>query len=74
MKPTSVVATSQAGTLGDTALRVRSRPCTTHGWRPISVKIQPAVLARIGSAIAHVVSRRNRRDRSSVPRQSSHIP
>jgi ABC-type nitrate/sulfonate/bicarbonate transport system permease component len=39
------VMPSPADTLGDTASAVFCRPKTIHGWRPISVKIQPVELA-----------------------------
>ena len=32
-------------------------PNTAHGWRPISVKIQPALLASVGNAIAAMAAR-----------------
>src|SRR5690625_5581576 len=48
--------------------------CTTHGWRPISVKIQPKLEARkgIGSATRH--SRENQVESGTLPLRSSHRP
>ncbi len=43
-------------TEGDPASEVFSIPKTTQGWRPISVKIQPAELARNGSAAPKTIS------------------
>ncbi len=53
VKPARVAITAVVETPGDTASDVRNRPKTAHGWRPISVKIQPAVFARYGRADAH---------------------
>ena len=39
-------------TFGELASRVRSRSCTIHGWRPISVRIQPDVAATFAAAAA----------------------
>ena len=52
MKPTSVSPTDHGPTVGETASFVSSSPCTTHGWRPISVKSQPARLRDERQAIA----------------------
>jgi hypothetical protein len=52
-------------TLGEFASLVSSSPCTIHGWRPISVRIQPAVAAMYGNAIAATAVHRNQRARSS---------
>ena len=52
-------------TFGEVALLVSSRPCTIHGWRPISVRIQPAVAAMYGNAIAAIAVQWNQRARSS---------
>ena len=41
--------TQEAVTPGETLFAVVSRPNTVHGWRPISVKIQPMVIPRYGS-------------------------
>ena len=52
-------------TFGEFALLVSSSPCTIQGWRPISVRIQPAVAAMYGSAIATIAVHWNQRARSS---------
>ena len=52
-------------TLGEFALLVSSSPCTIQGWRPISVRIQPAVAAMYGKAIAAIAVHWNQRARSS---------
>ena len=52
-------------TAGECASAVLSRPCTIHGCRPISVRIQPAVAAMNGNAIATIAVRWNQRARSS---------
>ena len=53
-------------TLGEFASVVFSSPCTIQGWRPISVRIQPAVAAMYGKAIAAIAVHRNQRARSSL--------
>ena len=47
------VSTSVRETLRDTPSRVSISPKTIHGWRPISVKIQPKELASSGSRDLH---------------------
>lgn len=49
MNAVNEVSTSASETLRDTPLRVSISPNTIHGWRPISVKIQPKELASNGS-------------------------
>ena len=61
-------------TLGELASEVLSRPCTIHGCRPISVRIQPAVAAMYGNAIATIAVRWNQRARSSFCFQYSQAP
>ena len=56
MKPTRVISTSAVLTAGEPASFVFSIPKTTQGWRPISVKIHPAVLAMNGSAAPKTIS------------------
>src|SRR5215203_4210956 len=51
------VITSAWLTSGETAEAVGSTPYTTHGWRPISVKIQPQELAISGKPMVHSDSR-----------------
>ena len=43
--------------LGETPSLVLSRLKTIHGWRPISVKIQPTIRAARGSGKAHTAIR-----------------
>ena len=45
----SEVQTSPPDTLGETPVAVVMRPKTSQGCRPISVKIQPKLLANNGS-------------------------
>ena len=52
-------------TAGELASAVFSRPCTIQGWRPISVRIQPAVAAMYGNVVATSAVHRNQRARSS---------
>ena len=40
----SEIATVEVST-GEVACAVRSTPCTSQGWRPISVTIQPVRMA-----------------------------
>ena len=49
MKTIIDVHTSAAPTEGETAVCVAISPKTTQGWRPISVKIQPAAFAPNGA-------------------------
>ena len=48
MKTISEVSTVPAPTLGETPSAVSMTPNTIHGCRPISVKIQPNELAKMG--------------------------
>ncbi len=50
------------------------RPKTVHGCRPISVKIQPRVLARKGRPIPAMASRYAHRPAGSLPRLVSQSP
>ncbi len=52
-------------TLGEFASAVFSSPCTIHGWRPISVSTQPAVVAMNGKKAATTPTHRNQRHRSN---------
>ena len=49
-------------------------PCTTQGWRPLSVSSQPAVFIANGSAAAHTATRRKSREVASLRRRISHSP
>ena len=73
-KPPSVSHTWPALTRGLLASSVLSSPCTIHGWRPISVITQPAVLIRNGVTPAKIPNLRNRRDVTSRPLRHSHRP
>ena len=61
-----LLATIAVLTLGECASDVLSRSCTIHGWRPISVRIQPEVAAMNGNAIATTAVHRNHRAFSSL--------
>ena len=59
---------------GETASRTSCRPCTIQGWRPLSVRAQPAVFIRNGSTATQMATRRNHLAVASFLRQSSHAP
>src|SRR4029453_15184887 len=59
-------------TLGELASSVFSSPCTIHGWRPISVRTQPAHAAMYGNAYARIALHWNQRAVSSFPSGDSH--
>jgi hypothetical protein len=61
-------------TVGEIPFLVSMMPCTIHGWRPLSVRNQPAVFIKNGSTAAHTATHRNRRDAASFPRRISHSP
>src|SRR5262249_47147624 len=61
-------------TEGELALTVFISPCTIHGWRPFSVKNQPAVFIRNGVMTAHTPIAKNHFDRASVPLCTSQAP
>ena len=61
-------------TEGDTPFLVSIRPCTIQGWRPLSVRIQPAVFMRNGAITAQVAMIRNHLAVASVLRRTSHSP
>ena len=65
MKTPRLMPSQVVLTLGEFASLVFSRPCTIQGWRPISVRIQPAVAAMYGRAIATSAVHWNQRARSS---------
>jgi hypothetical protein len=44
-KTVRLIPSHQTPTFGEFACEVFSSPCTIQGWRPISVRIQPAVAA-----------------------------
>ena len=59
MKTASEMATSVRLTPGDTLAAVSSSPWTVHGWRPISLSSQPAIIAMVGSGSASRQARAN---------------
>ena len=61
-------------TVGDTPFLVSCRPWTIQGWRPFSVRIQPAVFMRNGRITAQTARRRNHFEVSAFLRRSSHTP
>ena len=61
-------------TAGEFASDVFSRPCTIHGCRPISVSIQPNVIATNGRNDVKTAIQRNQRSRSSRRFQSRNAP
>src|SRR6266516_2382106 len=61
-------------TVGEIPFLVSMMPCTIHGWRPDSVRNQPAVFSRNGSTTDHTATHRNSRDVASVFRRISHNP
>jgi hypothetical protein len=77
VKTVREVSTVPAPTDGDALSAVLSTPNTVHGWRPISVKIQPNEFAASGSTTAHGPSRQNQRvtrGSASCSRRVSHSP
>src|SRR6266536_985042 len=73
----SEVATEPEPTLGETPVVVCSNPKTTQGWRPISVKIQPKLLAANGSPTDRMLAPQNQRAQrpsGSRPRRVSQRP
>src|SRR4029450_7468007 len=69
-----LIASSVVLTDGETPSAGVMSPCTSHGWRPFSVSIHPAVFMRNGVMTAHVATRRNHRDEVSFRRYASHAP
>src|SRR3954452_15740276 len=61
-------------TLGEFASEVFSSPCTIHGWRPISVRIQPKLAATYGAAIVTTAVHKNQRAFFSRRLRYSHAP
>ena len=61
-------------TPGDTPFLVSIKPCTIHGWRPFSVRNQPAVFIKKGAMANQVANNKNHRDRSRLRRQIAHPP
>ena len=73
---------SPAETPGETAAAVNIKTwsiplgsglgATTNGWRPISVKIQPAALAPNGARIPNTARRMRPREAGTVPLRVAH--
>ncbi len=59
---------------GELAFAVFCRPCTIHGWRPLSVNSQPVVFIRNGVTTAHTEIVRNHRELRSLFLWSNHAP
>ncbi len=60
-----LIASHVVPTAGEFAPLVLSRPCTIHGWRPISVSIQPNAHATKGKKVVTTATQRNHFNRSS---------
>src|SRR4029450_12202639 len=69
-----LIASSVVLTDGETPSAVVISPCTSHGWRPFSVSIHPAVFMRKGVKTAQVATARNNRDVASFRLYASHAP
>ena len=83
-----VVSICHAGTLGETPIWVMSATepsgdpleraprlgATTHGWRPISVKIQPKDAAAKGMGMLARASCESRSEPGARPRLVAHSP
>ena len=69
-----LIQMSVALTDGELALTVFCRPCTTQGWRPLSVNSHPAVFIRNGVTTAHTDSHRNTLAVASLPLWRSQPP
>ena len=74
MNTPRLIPSHVAETLGEFALLVRSSPCTIQGWRPISVRSQPAVAAMYGNGIAASAAQWNQRASTSFFFQYSQAP
>ena len=59
---------------GEVASAVRSTPCTTQGWRPLSVTTQPAITATKPSHQPCATGHRYQRLSNSRPRHHSQAP
>ena len=71
--PTIVRMIHSPGTVGELETSVLRSPYAIHGWRPISVKIQPIALAMNAAGMpAHNASIRSHFCRVSEPRMWNH--
>src|SRR5262245_51652461 len=71
--PSSVKSVVPLCTVGDAPSRVRISPYTSHGCRPNSAVIQPAVFAMNGNGTASTSAQSMGRITFSQPRQSSAV-
>ena len=69
-----LIQMSVALTPTEFALTVFSRPCTIHGWRPLSVSSHPAVFIKNGVTTAHTENHKNSFELRSLSLCSSHPP
>src|SRR5437868_12499879 len=68
--PSNVNKTLPECTSGDAPSAVRSSPYTSHGWRPSSVVIQPAVVAIYGKGTERRSSHNSHFDSNNRPRHN----
>ena len=73
MNAVSENATSPRETPGDTLAAVSSSPTTVHGWRPISVRIQPKMFAASAAGRPSIATGYIHAP-GSRPRRVSHSP
>src|SRR5262245_33354344 len=69
-----LIASQVVLTLGELASAVCSRPWTIHGWRPISVSIQPNEAATKGRNVFTTPAQRNQRAVASRLRRYRNAP
>ena len=74
MKAIRLIHSQVTDRVGEMPSLVSMRPCTIHGWRPLSVRNQPAVFITNGSTAAHTATRRNTGEVASFFRYVSHSP
>src|SRR5579872_5262069 len=74
MNPIRLVHSQEVLTVGEMPFLVSMMPCTIHGWRPLSVRNQPAVFIRNGSTAPQVATHKNSREVASVFRRIAHSP
>src|SRR5882672_10420004 len=73
-KTVNEVITCHAGVDGDIASRVNCSPNTAHGWRPISVKIQPNALPKTASGADQINARQTHLLLGNLPRRVNQSP
>ena len=74
MKTTTLMTKEVKLLDGEIPFLVSMMPCTIHGWRPLSVRNQPAVFIKNGSTAPQTATHKNTREVASVFRRSSHSP